>query len=211
MLYCNLIHYDTLTLVAPSLEQDVYVKLQDTIHAAEEAKLEMLKKEMAKRKKANKGMAIPELEMMNLEQQAKIGTFVDKMDEIPSLETFDPNKQNLVIFDDIITEKNQTVFENYFIRSRHKNCSLIYLSQSYFKIPVTIRRNTTDFLLFKIPRRADVNLIYANHVTADISKDQFRRLYDQCTKKRFGFMYIDSRAEDDRGLLRCGFDTYLLE
>ena len=29
MIYCDLIHYDTLTLVAPSLEQDVYVKLQD--------------------------------------------------------------------------------------------------------------------------------------------------------------------------------------
>jgi hypothetical protein len=212
MLYCNLIHYDTLTLVAPSLEQPVYQKLQDTIHKAEEAKLAMLKREQAKRKKANKGLSLGvEFENVNLEQQAKIGNFIDDPKDVPALDSFDKTRQNLIIFDDVITEKNQDVYVNYFIRSRHRNCSVIYLSQSYFKIPISIRRNTTDFILFKIPRRADVNLIYNNHVNADITKDQFRKLYDYCTRKKYGFMYIDGRAENDHDLLRSGFDEYLLE
>ena len=43
--------------------------------------------------------------------------------------------QNLVIFDNFVCEKNQRPLIDYFIRKRHKNCSVIYLSQSHYKTP----------------------------------------------------------------------------
>ena len=45
--------------------------------------------------------------------------------------------QRLVIFDDFVCEKNQNEIINYFINGRHFNCSVIYLSQSFFKVPKT--------------------------------------------------------------------------
>ena len=47
--------------------------------------------------------------------------------------------QKIVIFDDFVTEKNQKRIIDYFIQGRHKNCSIIYLSQSYYGTPKDIR------------------------------------------------------------------------
>ena len=41
------------------------------------------------------------------------------------------DNQKLVIFGDFVCEKNQKPLIEYFIRGRHKNCSVIYLSQSF--------------------------------------------------------------------------------
>ena len=53
-------------------------------------------------------------------------------DQIVPVESFmDDESQNIVIFDDFICDKNQKPLIDYFIRGRHKNCSVIYLSQSF--------------------------------------------------------------------------------
>ena len=53
---------------------------------------------------------------------------------IPLGEAFQGNEsQRLVMFDDFVCEKNQNEIINYFINSRHFNCSDIYLSQSFSK------------------------------------------------------------------------------
>ena len=49
-------------------------------------------------------------------------------DIIPGEELKDDDAQKIVIFDDFICEKNQKPLIDYFIRGRHKNCSVIYLS-----------------------------------------------------------------------------------
>ena len=41
--------------------------------------------------------------------------------------------QKVVIVDDYVCEKNQEDIISYFIQGRHKNCCVIYLSQSYYK------------------------------------------------------------------------------
>ena len=43
--------------------------------------------------------------------------------------------QKLIICDDYVCEKNQRQLIDYFIQGRHKNCSVIYLSQSFYKTP----------------------------------------------------------------------------
>ena len=47
------------------------------------------------------------------------------------LDQLDNDNQKIVIFDDFVCEKNQKPIVDYFIGGRHKNCSVIYLSQSY--------------------------------------------------------------------------------
>ena len=49
-------------------------------------------------------------------------------DIIPVEELKDDDAQKKETFDDFICEKNQKPLIDYFIRGRHKNCSVIYLS-----------------------------------------------------------------------------------
>ena len=53
--------------------------------------------------------------------------------------------QKDIIFDDFICEKYQKPLIDYFIRGRHKNCSVIYLSQSFYETPKDIRLNCSHF------------------------------------------------------------------
>lgn len=89
-------------------------------------------------------------------------------DEIIPIENLMENEsQKIVIFDDFICEKNQKLLVDYFIRGRHKNCSVIYLSQSFYKTLKDIKLNCSHF--------------------AGVNKDQYKR----ATEEPFSFLYVD--------------------
>ena len=64
---------------------------------------------------------------------------------IPVTELEYEDNQKLVIFDDYVCDKNQKKLIDYFMQGRHKNCSVIYLSQSFFKTPFEIRKGCTHY------------------------------------------------------------------
>ena len=83
----------------------------------------------------------------NLEQE-KYQNLMNKMNEISREVDYDiitvsddksipithlpyEDNQKSIIFDDYVCEKNQSEIVDYFIQGRHKNCSIIYLSQSF--------------------------------------------------------------------------------
>ena len=76
----------------------------------------------------------------------KLFTLIDKLEDVPDLDDdIDSTKQNVLVFDDVVTAKNQDAMIEYWIRSRKRNCTVFYLSQTFFKIPRTIRLNTEYF------------------------------------------------------------------
>ena len=79
-------------------------------------------------------------------------------DEIIPLEGLDNDKKKLVIFDDFVCENNQKTLVDYFIHGRHKNCSVIYLSQSYYDTPKDSIAHILAFLIVIV-------LSYINYVT----------------------------------------------
>ena len=58
------------------------------------------------------------------------------------------DNQKIIIFDDYVCEKNQREIVDYFIQGRHKNCSVIYLGQSFYKTPRDIRLNCSHYCIF---------------------------------------------------------------
>ena len=60
-------------------------------------------------------------------------------DEIIPVSELTDDNQKLVIFDDFVCGKNQKPLIDYFLRGKHKNCSIIYVNQSYYKTPKDIR------------------------------------------------------------------------
>ena len=67
-------------------------------------------------------------------------------EEIMNLDELSSDSPKIVVCDDYICEKNQSPLIKYFIAGRHKKCSVIYLSQSYFKTPKDIRSSKLQSL-----------------------------------------------------------------
>lgn len=90
---------------------------------------------------------------------------------IPGDEMDCEDNQKLVIFDDYVSEKNQKDLINYFIEGRHKNCSVIYLSQSFYKTPRDVRLNCSHYCIYEFPSSRERNMISAE---LDVSKENSR-------------------------------------
>ena len=111
--------------------------------------------------------------------------FVCSNDDIIPIENLIENEtQKVIIFDDFICEKNQKPLFDYFIRGRHKNCSVIYLSQSFYKTPKDIRLNCSHFCVYDFPSSNERNL---KSRELGVSKDQ----YIKATQKPFSFLCVD--------------------
>ena len=96
---------------------------------------------------------------------------------------YEDNKK-LIIFDDYVCEKNQREIVDYLIQGRHKNCSVIYLSQSFYKTPRDIRLNCSHFCIYDFPSSRERNMI-----SSELGVDQEK--FKKATKKPFSFLYVD--------------------
>jgi len=79
-------------------------------------------------------------------------------DEIQPVSEMNGGNQKLVRFDDFVCEKNQAPLIDYFIRGRHKNYSVIYLIQSYYKTPKDLRLNCSHFCIYEFPSTNENNV-----------------------------------------------------
>ena len=111
-------------------------------------------------------------------------------DVIP-LETLDSDNKKIVIFDDYACERNQKPIVEYFIGGRHKNCSVIYLSQSYYLTPKDIRINCSHFCIFDSPSNAE---------TARMCREVNvpRNRFESATSEPYSFAYIDKTKKTIR-------------
>ena len=106
-------------------------------------------------------------------------------DEITPVSEMDyEDSQKLVIFDDYVCEKNQKSLIDYFIQGRHKNCSVIYLSQSFYKTPKDIRLNCSHYCLYEFPSARE-----ANRICSELGVD--KQIFNMATKNPYTFLYID--------------------
>ena len=69
-------------------------------------------------------------------------------DDIKPINSLESDAQKIVIFDDFIFDKNHKPLIDYFIQGRHKNCSVIYLLQSFYKTPKDIRLNCSHYVIY---------------------------------------------------------------
>ena len=121
----------------------------------------------------------------------------------------DPKDKNLMIFDDLLLER-QNNCKCYYIRGRHSNVDCFYLSQKYFKLPrQTIRENANFICLFPQEFK-NINYIYNDHVGEDISKEEFTKFCRECWEKPHGFAVIDLTSEKDAGKYRGRFDNFFI-
>ena len=159
----NLLYFDKVYLYAKNLEQSKYQNLMDVF------------------------------KLISDDDEVGYDVIEASNDEIIPVLDLDSDSQKIVIFDNFVCDKNQKPLIDYFIQGRHKNCSVIYLSQSYYKTPKDIRLNCSHFSIFDFPSSREKSLIcnengvlreiYEKAITVKDKKDK--------DADEYPFMYID--------------------
>lgn len=135
--------------------------------------------------------------------------FSTELDELPDPSELSSEEKNLVIFDDLIDEK-QAQLSKYFTRGRHNNINVIYISQSYFHLPrKTIRNNSNFIILFKLQTR-DVENIYRDLVSCDMPIKEFKDLCKLAWSREYGYLIIDLTSDPDVGKYRISWNEFYL-
>jgi hypothetical protein len=116
------------------------------------------------------------------------------LSKMPRIDDFDKKDNHLIIFDDLVLSKDLSMVENAYIRCRKINISVVFISQSYFKIPKMIRLNTNYFVLLKLPSNRDLNMILSE-CGVGLTKEELLKIYDYATKDKFQPLLIDCEAE----------------
>ena len=87
----------------------------------------------------------------------------DMEDVYENIENYNPGKKRkiLIVFDDIIADminnkKLNPVVTELFIRGRKLNISIVFITQSYFKVPKDVRLNSTNFFITRIPNKREL-------------------------------------------------------
>ena len=96
----------------------------------------------------------------------------------------------------IDNKKLNSIVTELFIRGRKLNISLIFITQSYFKVPKDVRNNSTHFFIMKIPNKRELQQIAINH-SSDINTKDFINIYRKCTDKPNSVLVTDTTLASD--------------
>ena len=118
----------------------------------------------------------------------------DMQDVFKNIDEYNIDKEHKILigFDDMIADminnkKLNSIVTELFIRGRKLNISLVFITQSYFKVPKDVRLNTTHFFIMKIPNKKELQQTALNH-SSDIDFKDFIKIYKKCTEKLYSFL-----------------------
>ena len=114
-------------------------------------------------------------------------TFIDYSNDMhnvyKNIEEYNLNKKRkiLIVFDDMIADminnkKLNSIVTELCIRGRKLNISIVFITESYFKVPKDVRLNSTHFFVMKIPNKRELQEIALNH-SLDIDFKDFMKIF----------------------------------
>ena len=105
-----------------------------------------------------------------------------------------------MIADMIHNKKLNSIVTELFIKGRKLNISLVFITQSYFKVPKDVRLNTSHFFIAKISNKRELQQIAINH-SLDINTKDFANIYRKYTDEPYSFLVIDTMLASNNPLM----------
>ena len=94
------------------------------------------------------------------------------------------------------SEKFKAIVKELSIRCRKLNIfiniSIVFITQSYFRIPKDARLNSTHYILMKIGNKKELKSI-AKENSGHLDFKDFLKIYNYCTNEPYSFMMVDTR------------------
>ena len=107
----------------------------------------------------------------------------DMQDVYKNIEDYNLIKKRkvFIVFDDMIADminnnKLNPVVTELFVRGRKLNISIVYIMQSFFKVPKDVRLNSTHFFIMKIRKKRELQQIVLNY-SSNIDYKDFMKIY----------------------------------
>ena len=122
------------------------------------------------------------------EEEEVVAALFSSDDKVISVDDLDANKQNLIVFDDYVTSRDQKKIDDLFIRGRKKNVSIIYLTQSYYQTPKNIRLQCNYLILFRSCNQREINTILRDHA---LDPKTVKENYSQAVREPYNFFMFD--------------------
>ena len=130
-------------------------------------------------------------------------------DVYKNIDEYNPDKENkiLIVFHDTIADmihnkKLNSIITEFFTGGRKLNISLVFTTQSYFKVTKDVRLNTSHFFIAKIPNKREkreLQEIAINH-SSDINTKDFAKIYRKCTAEPYSFLVNDTTLASNNPL-----------
>lgn len=117
-------------------------------------------------------------------------------------------RNSVFIFDDVASDK-QDIMKSYFSMARHSLVDCFYLIQTYSRVPKQLIRDNANVIIAFRQDEMNLRHIFDDHVSPDMSFDQFRQMCATCWTDKHGFLVIDKESESNNGRYRKGFDVYI--
>ena len=197
--------YQKLFIFGKSLHQPEY-KLIKSAFDKGYSKSEIL--EMFKTTNTNIDQFIKQLPIKR-KNKVFVNYFEDS-ESIPDPKDINSEDKNLFIFDDVMTNSNQSKAESYYTRGRHNNISSCYISQNYYKLPrQTIRSNANCLIIFSLPNK-DLQHLYNDFISKDMSFDEFKSFCNSAWKNKHGYIIINKSFSPLEGKYLTNFNSIYL-
>ena len=121
----------------------------------------------------------------------------DMQDVYKNIEDYNPVKKRkiLIVFDDMIADMISNDKLNPILTELF-NISIVFITQSYFKVPKDVRLNSTHFFIMKIPNKRELQQIALNH-SSDTDFKNFMKIYKKCTAEPYSFLVNDTTLPSD--------------
>jgi hypothetical protein len=126
----------------------------------------------------------------------------------PKLDSMDKEENHLVIWDDLVLTKDLSSVEKYYIRARKLNCSVVFLSQSYYDIPKMIRKNSSYLVVLNLGGSKRETTALLNEWGTELDKDELKAIYDDCTSEHMRPLIIAGGKVDKNKKYRKGWKDY---
>ena len=101
--------------------------------------------------------------------------------------------------DMINNKKLNSIVIELLTRCRKLNISLVFITQSYFRVPKDVMINSTLFFIMKILNKRELQQIAMNS-SSDIDFKYFIKIYKKCTAEPYSFLVDDSMLKSDHPL-----------
>ena len=107
----------------------------------------------------------------------------------------------------IKNKKLNPIVTELLIRGRKLGISIVFITQSCFKVSKDVRLNSTHFFIMKIPNKRELQQIVSKH-SSDIDFKGFMKIYKKCTEELYSFLVndttlpLDNRLRFRKSLLR---------
>lgn len=133
---------------------------------------------------------------------------LEGIENTPKLDDFDKSENHLVIWDDLVLNKNQDKIEKYFMRARKLNVSVAYLSQSYFDTPKFIRKNSSYLVILDLGGNTRERTMILKDWATDLEKEQLTKIYLDATNKSLQPLIIKGGKCDENKKYRKDWLNY---